>query len=169
VTGRPRLPPIKDLTLHAWSYEKEEVPEIWDFTKVEQLKLDQVSMRKFVDSLPPGSFANVKKLEYDEDTTWVDMLQRLVEDVDHLEELDVICLAPKELIPALERHGDSLRVLKLRDLSGRRPHMDAVALREILRLCPNLDTLAVDLEFSQRSWDDEVSVHRSSDVETLAK
>lgn len=156
LTGRQKLPPIKELTLHAWPYEREEVPEIWDFTHVERLKLVEVSMRNFVDSLPPQSFAKVKRLEYDENTTWVDMLQRLVEDIGHLEELDVLCLAPKELIPALQKHGGSLRVLRLRDLSGRRPQMDEESSKEILRLCPNLTTLALDLEFSERSRDDEV-------------
>jgi hypothetical protein len=156
LTGRQRLPPIKELTLHAWPYEREQVPEIWDLTQVERLKLVEVSMRKFLDSLPPQSFANVKRLEYDENTTWVDMLQRLVENINQLEEVDVICLAPRELIPALGRHGGSLQVLKLRDLSGRRPQMDEASIGEILRLCPNLVTLALDLEFSERARDEEV-------------
>lgn len=114
-------------------------------------------MRKFVESLPPQSFVNVKKLEYDENTTWVDMLQLLVEGIDHLEELDVICIAPKELIPSLGKHGDSLQALKLRDLSGRRPQMDEESTRELLRLCPHLVTLALDLEFSARTQDGEVT------------
>jgi hypothetical protein len=156
VTGRQKLPPIKELTIHVWPYDREQVAQIWNLTQVERLKLVEVSMRKFLDSIPPQSFANVKKLEYDENTTWVDVLQRLVEDISHLEELDVICLSPKELIPALERHGDSLRVLKLRDLSGRRPQMDEASVGEILRLCPNLVALALDLELLERTRDDEV-------------
>lgn len=164
MTGRPKLPPIKELTLHAWPYERDQVREIWNFTQVERLTLDQLSMRNFLNSLHPLSFANVKKLEYDENTTWVDMLQRLVENINHLEELDVICLSPKELIPALRRHGDSLQVLKLRDLSGRRPQMDEASMRELLRLCPNLVSLSLDLEFSERSRDDEVNVHCSPEI-----
>jgi hypothetical protein len=158
LTGRKKLPPIKELTFHAWPYEKEQVPEIWDFSNVERLKLAQVSMRKFLDSLPAQSFSKVKRLEYDENTTWVDMLQRLVEDIDQLEELDVTCLAPTELIPALKTHGHSLRVLKLRDLSGRRPQMNEASIKEILRLCPDLVTLALDLEFREQFRDDEVTV-----------
>ena len=155
MTGLRRLPPIKDLTLRAWPYEKNQVPEIWNFTQVKRLKLVEMPMQNFLDSLQPQSFANVTKLEY-ENTRCVSLLCRLVVDINHLEELDVICLAPTELIPALERHGDTLRILRLRDLSGRRPQMDERRIKEIARLCPNLNSLELDLEFSVRAQHVEV-------------
>ena len=149
-----KLPPIRELILEGhWYCGDKAVAELWDFSRLSTLKLRYVDIDYFANSVSSQQLSGLKKFEFlvkDDPTMqlteraayWVRPLITLMDKIERLEELVLQCYHPHWLMPVLEKHKSSLRVLKVRDLNTSDPRATAEDVEKLRTLCPYLNELA---------------------------
>lgn len=115
------LPAIRELTLE--SDDEFMIPckvSHWDFSNLSVLKLFDVNLKAFLTSLPFEKLSGLRELRVrlpdmsPEAESWADeYLVPCIEAILRLEILEIKCAHPHMLLPALEKHRLSLKVLKL--------------------------------------------------------
>jgi hypothetical protein len=159
--GKKFFPPIRELILEGvWQYTEEEVVAFWDFSKLSILKLRYIDIDYFAKNVPSQQMSGLTKFEFlvKDDTTmrlterpayWVNPLMTFMDKIERLEELVLQCYHPHWLMPVIEKHKSSLRVLKLRDLNTSDPRATAEDVEKLRTMCPYLNDLVLDIKVAE--------------------
>ncbi|KAJ6442228.1 integral membrane protein pth11 [Purpureocillium lavendulum] len=127
--GAERMPPIRDLVLKSydWNHSPDEVARHWDFSLIRSLKLVNMPVSNFLNSVYLPDFARLRTLKVEDYGGHLqDMrpsatrrLHDLVKHhIDALETLDITCHTQMFGIDAIRKHGNTLLVLRFRDHVG---------------------------------------------------
>ncbi|UNI22426.1 hypothetical protein JDV02_008317 [Purpureocillium takamizusanense] len=127
--GAERLPPVEDLVLKSynWNHSPEEAAKHWDFSAIRSLKLVNMPVSNFLNSVYLPDFGSLHTLKVEDYGGHIQDLRpsatrRLHDLVKHhvqaLETLDITCHTQIFGIDAVRRHGQTLRVLRFRDHVG---------------------------------------------------
>ena len=161
------LPPIKSLTIAgAWKYTKEDIPQIWDFSKLESLHIRDRCVHGFLMSVPGNLVAGIRTLRIDDVIGAISVprhvapaplavMKDFLGNINGLVDVHFVSPLPKNLIPMLAGHASTLKYLKLVDTNTRRPTINYDDLLELQAALPNLCELQLDLYFLPKGDSDE--------------
>ncbi|PNY28534.1 Uncharacterized protein TCAP_01546 [Tolypocladium capitatum] len=138
--GEERVPPITDLALRSynWEHSPEEVAKHWDFSRIRSLKLVNMPVSNFFNSVYLPDFALLRTLKVEDYGGHLQDMRpsatrRLYDLIKHhingLEALDITCHTQIFGLDAIRKHRTSLRTLRFRDHVG---------FEEDSRRCPTL-------------------------------
>lgn len=124
-----RMPPVDDLVLKSynWNHSPEEVAKHWDFSSIQSLKLVNMPVSNFLNSIYLPDFTSLHTLKVEDYGGHLQDMRpsatrRLHDLVKHhvqaLETLDITCHTQIFGIDAIRKHGNTLRVLRFRDHVG---------------------------------------------------
>lgn len=127
--GEERVPPITDLALKSynWEHSPEEVAKHWDFSRIRSLKLINIPVSNFLNSVYLPDFALLRTLKVEDYGGHLQDMRpsatrRLYDLIKHhinaLETLDITCHTQIFGLDAIREHRDSLRTLRFRDHVG---------------------------------------------------
>jgi hypothetical protein len=159
-TASPKkmFPPLQELCLEGdWPYGVDDVYRIWDFSKLSVLRLRGIDLAKFTFSVPIYQLSSLTKFEFlfnsdripslhDNPESLVQQLMGIISMIERLEELVLECYHPHKLLPILERHKSTLRVLRLRDLKVHDPQATFEDVENIRTLCPCFKELELNIK-----------------------
>jgi len=161
-----KFPRIKSLFIKGWilgSHTKEQVQQLWDFSKLESLEFRVLSgLSVFLSVLPRDCLPSLKRLIVDGELHpfRLETLTRYVNDIldgaSDMEEIDIGCNLPLLSIESILKHGTHLRILRIQDPSGwwdgnhsyGRVLYRALSIADLTRLrdsCPRLKDISLEL------------------------
>jgi hypothetical protein len=161
-----RFPPIKNLFIKGWimgSLTKEQVQQLWDFSKLESLEFKALTgLSVFLSVLPRDCLPSLKRLIVDGELNLarLETLTPYVNDIlmgaSDMEEIDIRCNLPLLSIESILKHGTHLRILRIQDPSGwwdgnhsyGRVLYRALSIADLTRLrdsCPRLKDISLEL------------------------
>ncbi|KAH7412761.1 hypothetical protein BKA64DRAFT_337252 [Cadophora sp. MPI-SDFR-AT-0126] len=164
-----RLPAVKTFftDIQSWPYRSDNVRLLWDFSRLEEIDIRWHLFGLLSQSMLPEDFLHLRHLrteyrwvgadsivEYTQyHTTRTSFLNSILEQApeNQFQELDVKCHLSTFSITALTRHGRSLRIIKLLDVSGFEvdgsitPTTTVEDLTFLQSTCPSLTELAIGL------------------------
>lgn len=159
-----RLPPIKELVLHnySWAHSESSVMNFWNFSRLTHLELKEVCVNRFLRTVPTQFLQQLETLILEDlcdelINLATSRMYQLLLDIHALEKLSMKCLIGG-ILPAVLKHGAALRSLELRDYNGRTSKepwctFSIADVQSVGTACPNLAELTLD------AWinDDKVS------------
>lgn len=134
-----RLPPMKSLSLpygeSSWNYSSDNANLIWDFSRLEDLEITWQNLSPFLQSVSPRDLCRLKRLSVDgscweisytmtpaekylKDKKCTELIEKLLEDRDDFEDLDVRCLLESFDMSLISAQRLSLKKLKILDVAG---------------------------------------------------
>jgi hypothetical protein len=169
-----RFPRIKNLFIKGWlgSYTKEQVQQLWDFSKLESLEFRMlIGLSEFLSVLPRDCLPSLKRLIVDGELhpfrleTLTPYVNDILDGASDMEEIDIRCNLPSLSIESILKHGTHLRILRIQDPSGwwdgnRRcdPHggvlYRALSIADLTRLrdsCPRLKDISLELVVNEHN------------------
>ena len=158
--------------LQSWPYTPENVYLVWDFAQLEEMEVPWHLLGLISKSMSPREFCRLRCLKTDYKWIGTDspaeyrqyhtertsFLNSILDQTpgNQLLELDVMCYLPLFSLPALTRHGRSLRILRLLDASGFEvdglvtPTTTVEDLTVLQSKCPNLTELIIGINIGCR-------------------
>jgi hypothetical protein len=154
-----RLPAIRSLDLvGSWSYDAAEVKEIWDFSRLTDLKLIRETpnvlvagecARMFVANVPVAQVKTVTSLEISSyELESLNPIESFLKGIDNLERLRLRTTHANGLIPCLVKHSTSLHTLNIIEVTTILPHFSTASLNIIQQSLVNLVELQFNLNFA---------------------
>ena len=127
--GEERVPPITDLALKSynWEHSPEEVAKHWDFSRIRSLKLVNIPVSNFLNSVYLPDFALLRTLKVEDYGGHLQDMRpsatrRLYDLIKHhinaLQVLDITCHTQIFGLDAIWKHRGSLQTLRFRDHVG---------------------------------------------------
>ncbi|PMD28585.1 hypothetical protein NA56DRAFT_742708 [Hyaloscypha hepaticicola] len=129
----------------------------WDFSNLSVLNLFEVNLESFFAVLPFEKLSGLRELRVElwgispptpRAVSWVDeYLVPCIKAIVRLEVLDIKCAHPHKLLPALEQHRRSLKVLRLRQcMASWALRVTAEDIEGLRTMCTCLDELVLDIK-----------------------
>lgn len=161
VPGLNKLPPMRKLKIKdaVWDMSQQQNSFLWDFSRLECFSVDLTgyAFDRLLRTLTTQDFARLRtfKLRLQSNTTTVtcwDSLAALLRTCKELESLKIECQGWRSLaLTDITQSGARLR--KLRVISDSRPGfwapiLSSSELSDVLRCCPEIVDLALDIRFS---------------------
>lgn len=158
INPQERMSAVKELILenYYWGHSPNTAVNFWNWTKVTHLELKNISMIKFLRTVPPKHIEKLKRLVLSQDggqqlgkvTT---LMCDLVHKIHALERLSLTCHA-RQVITSILKHGPTLRSLELYDCPGSKSTywatLSEADLEAIDASCPNIMELGLEVHFN---------------------
>lgn len=160
-----RMPALQELVLRSydWNHTADEVEKHWDFSRIRRLKLIDVPMFEFLDSVPFMDLAGLESLHCEDFSAHLHHDRRreatqglyvLVGRIRALQTLTLTCFTQLFPVDALLAHAGTLEVLRFRDHVGfgdearRCPTLWVDDLAQLGRGLGRLHTLELDMDMA---------------------
>jgi len=153
--SKENLPGIRELKIESTDANMSPCKAVqWALSNLSVLKLFEVNLESFFTDIPFEKLSGLRELRvrirdiFPQAEPWVDIyLVPCIEAIVRLEVLEIKCTHPHKLLPALEKHKLSLKVLRLTQCMTRRAlRVTAEDIEKMRTLCPYLDELVLDIK-----------------------
>jgi hypothetical protein len=153
--SKENLPVIRELKMESTDANMSPCRAVqWAFSNLSILKLFEVNLEGFFTDIPFEKLSGLRELRvrvrdiFPQAEPWVDIyLVPGIEAIVRLEVLEIKCAHSHKLLPALEKHRLSLKVLKITQFMARRTlRVTAEDVEKLRTLCPYLDELVLDIK-----------------------